>query len=117
MKKSLSNHKRLKHGDVKQYNCEHCVYSTLNKTHLENHVRSQHLKVKEVCESCSKEFSDKSHLNRHVRQFHSETVQEKRKATETLETPSKKINIMSLHAPIVTRNSRNYKIKTTIVRM
>ena len=96
VKKSLSNHKRLKHGDVKQFNCEHCVYSTLNKTHLEIHIKSQHLKVKEVCESCSKEFSDKPTLNRHVWQFHSEIVQEKRKATETLETPSKKIKSMKM---------------------
>ena len=92
VKKSLSNHKRLKHGDVKQFHCEHCVYSTFNKTHLEQHVRSLHEKIKEICESCGKEFSDKSHLNRHVRQFHSENKEEtKRKATESIETPSKRI--------------------------
>ena len=27
---SLSNHKRFKHGDAKQFNCEHCVYATTN---------------------------------------------------------------------------------------
>ena len=43
---SLSNHKRLKHGDAKQFNCEHCVYTTTKKDHLQQHVRSQHEKSK-----------------------------------------------------------------------
>ena len=93
VKMSLSNHKRLKHGDIKQFNCEHCVYSTSTKGHLQQHVRYQHEKVKQFCESCGRGFSDKSHLNRHMRQFNSETVQEKRKATDTLETPTKRIKI------------------------
>merc|ERR1711888_527350 len=92
VKKSLSNYKQLKHGYVKQFNCEHCVYSTFNKTHLEQHLRSLHEKIKEICDSCGKEFSDESHLNRHVRQFHSENKEEtKRKATESMESPSKRI--------------------------
>ena len=91
--KSLTNHKRLKHGDVNHFNCAHCVYVTLNKTHLEQHVRSVHEKIKEICETCSKEFSDKSHLNRHKRRKHAETLQTKRKATETLETPPKRFRI------------------------
>ena len=44
VKKSLSNHKRLKHGS-KQFNCEKCVYSTTKKCYLQQHVRYQHLKV------------------------------------------------------------------------
>ena len=67
---SLSNHKRLKHGDAKQFNCEYCVYTTTKKDHLQQHVRSQHEKVKEICETCGKNFTDKPTLNRHVRQFH-----------------------------------------------
>ena len=93
VKKSLSNHKRLKHGDVKQFNCEHCVYTTFNKTHLEHHVRSLHEKIKEICESCGKEFSDKSHLNRHVRRLHTKTQVTKRKASDTLEIPTKRIKL------------------------
>ena len=89
-----TNYKRLKHGDVNQFNCAHCLYATLNKTHLEQHVRSVHEKIKEICETCSKEFSDKSNLNKHMKRFHSETVQDKRKATETLGTPSKIIKIV-----------------------
>ena len=71
---SLTNHKRLKHGDVNQFNCAHCVYVTTKKGNLEQHVRSVHEKIKEICETCSKEFSDKSHLNRHKKNKHSETV-------------------------------------------
>ena len=72
---SLSNHKRLKHGDAKQFNCEHCVYTTTKKENLVQHVRSQHEKVKEICETCGKNFTDKPTLNAHIKKFHSETVQ------------------------------------------
>ena len=92
VRKSLSNHKRLKHGDVKQFNCEKCVYATINKTHLEQHIQSVHEQIRETCETCGKNFSDKSHLNRHKKKKHSETLQKeetKRKATETLETHPK----------------------------
>ena len=93
---SLSNHKRLKHGDAKQFNCEHCVYTTTKKENLQQHVRSQHEKVKEICETCGKSFSDKSNLNKHVKKFHSENKEEetKRKASDTLEIPSKRIKLV-----------------------
>ena len=41
---SLSNHKRLKHGDAKQFNCEKCVYTSNKKENLQQHVRSVHKK-------------------------------------------------------------------------
>ena len=91
---SLSNHKRLKHGDVKQFNCEHCVYNTTKKDHLQQHVKSVHEKVKEICDKCGKKFSDKSNLNKHMKKKHSEIVQEKRKASDTLETPTKRIKLV-----------------------
>ena len=95
VRKSLSNHKRLKHGNPNQFNCEHCVYATTKKGNLEQHVRSQHEKVKEICETCGKSFSDKSHLNRHVRQFHPENKEQtKRKPSESLEIPSKRIKLV-----------------------
>ena len=95
VKKSLSNHKRLKHGNPIQFNCEHCVYATTKKGNLEQHVKSVHEKVKEICETCGKNFSDKPTLNRHVRQFHPENKEEtKRKVTENIEIPSKRIKIV-----------------------
>jgi len=57
VKMSLSNHKRLKHGDVKQFNCEKCVYATSKKENLQQHIQSVHEKVKETCETCGKNFS------------------------------------------------------------
>ena len=90
---SLTNHKRLKHGDVTQFNCTYCPYSTTKKDHLELHVRSIHGKIKVTCDICSKEFANKSHLNRHKRSKHVETLQTKRKATETHETPLKRFRI------------------------
>ena len=75
VRKSLTNHKHLKHGDAKQFNCEKCIYATTKKDHLEQHVKSVHDKEKVICETCGKNFSNQSHLTRYVRQFHSETVQ------------------------------------------
>ena len=63
VRKSLSSHKRLKHGDLKQFNCKHCVYATTKKENLEQHVKSVHEKVKEICETCG----DKSNLNKHIK--------------------------------------------------
>ena len=72
VRKSLSNHKRLKHGNINQFDCEHCVYATTKKDHLEQHVKSVHDKEKVICETCGMNLSDKSNLNKHIKQFHSE---------------------------------------------
>ena len=93
VRKSLSNHKRLKHGDAKQFNCEKCVYTSNKKENLQQHVRSVHEKVKEMCETCGKNFSKKSHLIRHVRRLHTKTQVTKRKASDTLEIPTKRIKM------------------------
>ena len=34
VRKSMLNHKRLKHGDTKQFNCEKCVYTSDKKGNL-----------------------------------------------------------------------------------
>ena len=101
LRMSLLNHIRLKHGNAKQFACQHCVYSTTKRGNYEQHVRSQHEKVKEICGVCGKGFSDISNLNKHVRQFHSvlekkdkESVARenvnKRKATDILENQPKR---------------------------
>ena len=96
VRKSLVNHKRLKHSDAKLFACNQCIYTTTNKDHLEQHIRSLHEKVKETCEVCRKTFSDKSNLRKHVRKVHEEIIHvtkaaEKRKAIEPLETQPKRI--------------------------
>ena len=93
VRKSMLNHKRLKHGDVKQFNCEKCVYTTSKKENLKQHVQSVHKKVKETCETCGKEFSKKSHLIRHVRQLHTKTQVTKRKATNSVSNEKKRTKL------------------------
>ena len=84
-RKSLISHIKHKHGNAKQFTCQHCVYSTSKKENLQQHVRSIHEKMKKICETCGRNFSDKSNLNKHVRQFHPELVQGiKRKASDSL---------------------------------
>ena len=91
VKKSLLNHKRLKHGNPKQFPCQHCVYTTTKRENLKQHVKSQHEKVKEICKTCNKTFSEKSNLNKHIKNFHPDKVQgTKRKAIEAIPTSSKK---------------------------
>ena len=92
LRKSLLSHRRLKHGNPQKFACQQCVYTTSKKENLEQHIRSQHEKIKKICETCGNSFSDKPTLNRHVKKFHGELAQgTKRKATEPLLIPSKKI--------------------------
>ena len=92
VRKSLLNHIRLKHGDAKQFTCQHCVYATANRSHYEQHLRSLHQGIKEICDICGRNFSDKSNLNKHVRQFHPELVQGiKRKAADPFPQPAKRV--------------------------
>ena len=81
--------------------CQYCVYAATKRGNYEQHVRSQHEKVKEICEVCGKGFSEKSNINKHVRKFHPEIEQKdeesgvtpnvnKRKANDTLENEPKK---------------------------
>ena len=93
VRKSMLNHKRLKHGDAKQFNCELCVDATTKKDNLTQHVRSVHKKINETCETCGKNFSDKSTLNRHVRRLHTKTQVTKRKATNSVSNEKKRTKL------------------------
>ena len=70
IKKSLSDHTRLKHGNPKQFQCTYCDYMTLNKGHWETHIRSQHENIKELCRGCGKQFSNQSNVYRHKQKLH-----------------------------------------------
>ena len=89
---SLSSHKRLKHGNLTPYTCQHCKYETTKKENFVKHIKSQHDKIKEICIYCEKSFSEKSNLNKHVRKFHSEVVQNNKKGNIVIDlvTPNKR---------------------------
>ena len=42
---------------VKNVKCDFCSYTTNRKSHLNEHYRMIHLKVKVICDLCGKEFS------------------------------------------------------------
>ena len=52
---------------VKNVSCEYCSYTTNRKSHLNEHYRIIHLKVKVICDLCGKEFSN---INQHMRVVH-----------------------------------------------
>ena len=67
---SLSNHKRLIHGNPKLHPCTHCEYKAKSKEHCEMHIKSIHEKIKEKCTVCGKQFSNSHNLNRHRKKNH-----------------------------------------------
>ena len=83
---SLSNHKRLKHGDAKKFTCQQCEYVTSKKENYEQHIRSIHEKIREIRLYCGKSFSDKPNLNKHVRILHPEALENKTIVNTMLDT-------------------------------
>ena len=56
LKMSLSNHKRLIHGNPKLHPCTHCDYKAKSNQDCEMHIKSIHKKIKET---------NSPNLNRH----------------------------------------------------
>ena len=69
-KMTLSNHKRLVHGDPKVYICTKCEYTTKIKRDCDMHIRSLHEKIQEECLECGKKYSNIYNLKRHKRKQH-----------------------------------------------
>ena len=69
---------------VKDVKCDFCSYTTNRKSHLNEHYRMIHLKVKVICDLCGKEFSSELPFISNAKRPHSnscymivrETVQE-----------------------------------------
>ena len=94
VRKSLTNHKRLKHGDAMQFTCKQSTYVTTKKENYRQHATSLHEKVREMCVVCGKDFSDKPNINKHLRKFHTEIVRvngTKIKPSESLKTQPERI--------------------------
>ena len=69
-KMSLSNHKRLMHGNPKLYPCTQCEYISKCKQNCKMHIRAIHDKIKELCKVCGKQYSSKNNLHRHKKNIH-----------------------------------------------
>ena len=68
-KVSPSGTTNIQQSSVKKLKCESCDFSTSKQSHLSDHVKRVHLKVKDVCLVCGKEFSN---INQHMRVVHKE---------------------------------------------
>ena len=69
-KMSLSQHRRLIHGNPKLYPCTLCEYVSKTRQKSERHIRAVHEKIKETCEICDKQYSSKNNLHRHKKKIH-----------------------------------------------
>ena len=69
-KMTLSNHKRLVHGNPRVYLCNKCEYTTKIKRDQDMHIRSVHEKIQEECSECGKKYSNIYNLKRHERKHH-----------------------------------------------
>ena len=69
-KMTLSNHKRLVHGNARVYLCTKCEYTTKIKRDQDMHIRSVHEKIQEECMECGKKYSNIYNLKRHKRKHH-----------------------------------------------
>ena len=69
-KMTLSNHKRLVHGNPRVYLCTKCEYTTKIKRDQDMHIRSVHEKIQEECMECGKKYSNIYNLKRHKRKHH-----------------------------------------------
>jgi hypothetical protein len=84
---SLSNHKILKHGDAKQFACQHCEYMTINI--MNNILDLSMRKLKRYVKYVEKT----SLISLILIKFHPETLQNmnKRKSEDPLENESKRV--------------------------
>ena len=76
-KMSLSNHKRLTHGNPKVHPCIQCDYQTKIKRDCNMHIKSVHEKIQEECLQCGKRYSNIYNLMRHKRKCHLNLEQNK----------------------------------------
>ena len=75
LKMSLSNHKRVIHGNPKLYPCTCCEYTAKSK----QFIKSIHEKIKETCEVFGKQFSNSPNLNTHKKNYLNSSSIEKMK--------------------------------------
>ena len=91
VRKILTNHKRWKHKDAKQFTCKQCTYETY---HILNSMLDLCMKKWGRFVWCVGRTSQINQINRQLRQFHTKIVRvngTKRKPSESLETQPKRL--------------------------
>ena len=62
---------RIHNRDLMPHSCESCNQRFPSKTTLDDHIKSKHLKVKDlICEKCNKTFATDFNLKKHVTYVH-----------------------------------------------
>ena len=71
-KEQLEGHNRLVHLKTKPpYNCDYCDLPCSNKSNLETHLNTVHLKIEPyICKYCNLSLLRQSHLNTHLKKAH-----------------------------------------------
>jgi len=68
--KSLKMHIRLYHDDENKIPCSQCDHMSKTNTHLNDHIRLVHDKIRLKCKQCDLSFNFKGSLRRHIKKVH-----------------------------------------------
>ncbi len=64
---NLYTHMRKHTGQL--YQCSHCPFNTVNKSHLVEHLMT-HTRTKQNCKMCKKKYNTVKSLINHIRKYH-----------------------------------------------
>ena len=61
----------ISYENVREYSCNLCSYQSSHKTHVRNHIRWVHQKIKDkVCPHCEFKCYQNGHLTSHIKRVH-----------------------------------------------
>ena len=86
------------HEKVREYNCDKCGKSFLQKGNLKLHIQRVHENIRYNCDKCGKSFTRKDHLNIHIQSVHENVRYKCEKCEKTFpEKTNLKKHIQSTH--------------------